>query len=106
MAHLAVAKSVHNVAPVAKRNVAAVNGVNASPVDLQSLQRLLGLTPGSGVSVNFLWVNLGGGQATTVLNQAQTVTVTQTVNGGAAAATPPVAGSPGEVAASPTLPST
>ncbi|KAK1827579.1 hypothetical protein QBC39DRAFT_174554 [Podospora conica] len=101
VAHLAVAKSVHNVAPVAKRNVAVVNGVSASPVDLQRLQSLLGLNPGSGVSVNFLWVNLGGGQATTVLNQAQTVTVTQTVAG--AAATPPVAGNPGEVAASPTL---
>lgn len=101
VAHLAAAKSVHNVAPVAKRNVASVNGVAASPVDLQSLQSLLGLTPGSGVSVNFLWVNLGGGQPTTVLNQAQTVTVTQTVAG--AAATPPVAGSPGEVAASPTV---
>lgn len=100
VAHLAAAKSVHNVAPVAKRNV-AVNGIAASPVDLQSLQSLLGLTPGSGVSVNFLWVNLGGGQPTTVLNQAQTVTVTQTVAG--AAATPPVAGSPGEVAASPTV---
>ena len=104
MAHLAVAKSVHNVAPVAKRNVASVNGVAASPVDIQSLQNLLGLAPGNGIDINFLWINLGGGQATTVLNQAQTVTVTQTVAGaGAAAATPPVAGSPGEIAASPTL---
>jgi plastocyanin len=84
-----------------------VNGVAASQVEIAELERKLGFTSGSGIQINVLWVNVGGGAATTVLNQAQTVTVTQTVNGAVngavgtgapAAAAPP----PGEVAATPT----
>ncbi|KAK0704989.1 hypothetical protein B0H67DRAFT_497835 [Lasiosphaeris hirsuta] len=119
VAHLAMAKSVHNVYPIKRHNELAersqgqisVNGVQASPVDIAELQRLFGLNSGSGVDINVLWINVGGGAATTVLNSAQTVTVTQTVQGGAVntgAAAPPenvaanptaVAGASGTVAA-------
>ncbi|KAK5661509.1 hypothetical protein OQA88_11413 [Cercophora sp. LCS_1] len=108
VAHLAAAKSVHKVAPIKREpqlGGVSINGVAASQVDISELQRLFGLNTGRGVEVNFLWVNVGGGAATTVLNQAQTVTVTQTVAGAAgtvAAGLPPVNGVPADVAASPT----
>ena len=61
------------------------------PLQVQDLRRhpqpqqaLDALIHGGGVEINFIWVNPGGNAATTVLNEAQTVTVTQTVNGGAA----------------------
>jgi len=105
VAHMAFGKSVHKVAPREPNSGSvSVNGVAASQVDLAELQRLFGFGTGNGVSINVLWVNVGGGAATTVLNQAQTVTVTQTVAGAAEtiAGLPPVAGAPGEVAATPT----
>ena len=108
MAPLALGKAVNNVYPIRRdghnkgsgKNVAVVNGVSsnellASEAQIAELTRLVGLSRGSGVSINFLWVNLGGGAATTVLAAAQTVTVTQTVAGGAVA-TPPAAVVTGE----------
>jgi plastocyanin len=96
MAPLALGKAVHNAYPVRRdgHKVVAVgsgkNSVQASDQQLAELARLIGLNRGSGTSINFLWVNIGGGAATTVVGEAQTVTVTQTV-GGAAGATPPPA---------------
>jgi plastocyanin len=104
MAHLALGKSVHNVAPIRREpqiGSVSVNGVAASAIELAELQSLFGLNSGSNIEVNFLWVNVGGGAATTVLNSAQTVTVTETV-AGAAGTVAPVANVPGQVAASPT----
>lgn len=108
VAHLAVAKSVHKVAPIKREpnlGGVSINGVAASQVDISELQRLFGFNTGQGVEINVLWVNVGGGAATTVLNQAQTVTVTQTVAGAAGtvvADAPPANGVPPDVAASPT----
>lgn len=94
MAPLALGKAVNNVYPVRRdghNKVVAVaggtgsNSLQASEAQIAELTRLVGLSRGSGVSINFLWVNIGGGAATTVLAAAQTVTVTQTVAGGAAA---------------------
>ncbi|KAK0639317.1 hypothetical protein B0T16DRAFT_422929 [Cercophora newfieldiana] len=107
VAHLALGKSVQKVAPREPQvgGRVSVNGVAASQVEIAELQRLFGFGAGNGVNINVLWVNVGGGAATTVLNQPQTVTVTQTVAGAAgtvAAGVPPVAGAPGEVAATPT----
>jgi len=104
-AHLAVGKSVQKVAPREPQSGrVTVNGVQASQVELAELQRTFGFAGGNGVSINVLWINVGGGAATTVVNSAQTVTVTQTVAGaaGTVAGVPPVAGAPGEVAATPT----
>ncbi|KAK1754572.1 hypothetical protein QBC47DRAFT_221087 [Echria macrotheca] len=105
VAHLVVGKSVHKVAPIRREpnrgSVSSINGVAASQVEIAELQRLFGLNAGSGVQINLLWVNVGGGAATTVLNQAQTVTVTETVQG-AAGTVAPVATAPGQIAASPT----
>ena len=95
MAPLALGKAVNNVYPVhpvrrdGHNKVVPVNGLNgnslaASEAQIAELTRLVGLSRGSGVSINFLWVNVGGGAATTVLAAAQTVV------GGAAAATPVV----------------
>jgi plastocyanin len=110
MAPLALAKSVKNVYPLRRdghnkggsnnANAVVVSGVGsnsvvASEVEIAELTRLVGLNRGSGISINFLWVNLGGGAATTVIGAAQTVTVTQTVAGGAAV-TPPAAVVTGE----------
>lgn len=101
MAPLALAKSVNNVYPVRRDGhkqaiaVGGVNSVQASEAQIAELARLIGLNKGSGISVNFLWVNVGGGAATTVVGAASTVTVTQTVAGGAAA-TPPAAVVTGE----------
>ena len=108
VSHLTLAKSVRNVHPVRREpsgGSVSVNSVKASSVHLEELARLFGLSTG-GSDVNFLWINIGGGAATTVVNQAQTVTVTQTVQGPAgtvAADAPPVVSAPGEVAASPTV---
>ncbi len=106
MAHEVLGKAVHNVYPIRRdvqeRQVGSVtvNGVVASQVQLDELFSRFGLSRGSGVDINVLWVNVGGGAATTVLGQASTVTVTQTVQGGAVATG--AAGVPGNVAASPT----
>lgn len=94
MAPLALAKSVNNVYPVRRDGhkqaiaVGGVNSVQASEAQIAELARLIGLNKGSGISVNFLWVNVGGGAATTVVGAASTVTVTQTVAGGAVATAP------------------
>ena len=115
-AQLALGKSVHRVAPARRAPSAqfgaTINGVQASAIQLAELQTLFGLNPGSGLAgITFLWVNVGGGAATTVLNQAQTVTVTQTVNGAAGTVAaglppvnnvPPVNSAPGQVPATPT----
>ena len=101
MAPLALGKAVNNVYPghpvrrdghnkATPANGVSGNSLSASEAQIAELTRLVGLSRGSGVSINFLWVNIGGGAATTVLAAAQTVTVTQTVAGGAAAATPVV----------------
>jgi plastocyanin len=115
VAHLAFGKSVQKVAPREPNGRVSVNGQLASQIEIAELQRLFGFGVGTGFDINVLWVNVGGGAATTVINQAQTVTVTQTVVGGAAetlaglppvgappVGAPPVAGVPGEVAATPT----
>lgn len=98
MAPLALGKSVQNVYPVRRDghhqqgvSISGANSIKATEAHLAELQRLVGLHPGSGVSINFLWVNVGGGAATTVLGTASTVTVTQTVVGGGAVATAPPA---------------
>jgi plastocyanin len=120
VAHLAFGKSVQKVAPREPNGSVTVNGQLASQIELSELQRLFGFSASTGFEINVLWVNVGGGAATTVINQAQTVTVTQTVVGGAAetlaglppvgappvaappVGAPPAAGAPGEVAATPT----
>ncbi|KAK3386938.1 hypothetical protein B0H63DRAFT_447840 [Podospora didyma] len=100
MVPAALGKAVHNVYPVKQRdghlakvealsNGASVTingkaGVPATEAQLSELTNLLGLNTGKGVEINFLWVNVGGGQPTTVVNAASTVTVTQTVAGAAA----------------------
>ncbi|KAK3321047.1 hypothetical protein B0T19DRAFT_256708 [Cercophora scortea] len=103
MAHLALGKVVNNVYPPARRDnglevrdghkssetsvtVSSGSSVQATEDQLKELERLLAVNPGSGIEINFLWVNVGGGAATTVINAASTVTVTATVNG-----TPPPA---------------
>jgi plastocyanin len=107
LAPLAMGKAVHNNYPgrrdghqqVPHQNgLSSVNGDHAALA--AELQRLIGLHPGSGVSINFLWVNLGGGAATTVLGTTATVTVTQTVATGGVATAPPavVTGTATEVA--------
>lgn len=96
MAPLALAKSAHNVAPAVRRDGHLAAGgthqssgsVKLTEQQIADLTRLVGLHPGTGTSINFLWVNIGGGAATSVIGQAQTVTVTQTVHGGAATAPP------------------
>ena len=96
MAPLALGKAVHNLAPVRRDGHkqqegisvnTGLNSIKASDAQIAELTALFGLNRGSGISVNFLWVNLGGGAATTVVGAASTVTVTQTVAGGGAAAT-------------------
>ncbi|KAK3315312.1 hypothetical protein B0H66DRAFT_606199 [Apodospora peruviana] len=116
MAPVVLGKSAHNVHPVRRdgeqakvldvrtnheSSAVSVNSqsVQASGSQLEELKSLLNLSPGSGIDVVVLWVNVGGGQATTVLNEAQTVTVTQTVNGGGAVATGEAAAPPVENAA-------
>ncbi|KAK4655924.1 hypothetical protein QC762_306720 [Podospora pseudocomata] len=97
MAPLAFAKSVHNVAP-AKRDGHLQKGhesVKISDEQLAELTRLIGVHKPSHGNINFLWVNIGGGAPTTVVGQASTVTVTETVKH---EATPPpavVTGEPG-----------
>lgn len=94
MTPLAWGKSVQNVAPDRRDGHLALTGANSvrgSEAQIAELTRLIGLNRGNGVEINFLWVNLGGGAATTVLGQASTVTVTQTVAGGGAVATAPPA---------------
>ncbi|KAK3985768.1 Plastocyanin, chloroplastic [Cladorrhinum sp. PSN332] len=100
MVPMVLGKSVHNVAPVQrdghlKGEVAVGGSIKASDAQIAELAKLIGLHTGEGKSINFLWVNLGGGAATTVIGS--TVTVTQTVVGGAATAPPAVV--TGEVAA-------
>ncbi|KAK3683623.1 hypothetical protein B0T22DRAFT_443644 [Podospora appendiculata] len=97
MAHLALGKVVNNVYPPARRDTglevrdghkseSGASSVQATQDQIKELERLLAVNPGSGIEINFLWVNVGGGAATTVINAASTVTVTATVNG-----TPPPA---------------
>ncbi|KAK4457500.1 Plastocyanin, chloroplastic [Cladorrhinum samala] len=93
MAPVVLAKSVHNVAPVVRRDGhkstdVSVNSIKATDAQIAELTKLFGLHQGDGRSINFLWVNIGGGAATTVVGS--TVTVTQTVVGGAATAPPAV----------------
>ncbi|KAK4102603.1 Cupredoxin [Parathielavia hyrcaniae] len=93
VAPLALGKAVNNVYP--RDGHLQVGGGKKVVVDdaqLAELNRLLGVHKGSGTSINFLWINLGGGAATTVLGSASTVTVTQTVahGGGVATAHPAV----------------
>ncbi|KAL2117020.1 hypothetical protein VTJ04DRAFT_9188 [Mycothermus thermophilus] len=86
LAPLALGKAINNVYPKEQRDghlksaVIGGNSVHVTPAQLADLSRLIGLNPGSGTSINFLWVNLGGGAATTVIGTASTVTVTQTIN--------------------------
>lgn len=83
--------------------VTSSNSVQITGELLEQLKQQLGMSTGAGIQVNILWLNGGGGAATTVLHEAQTVTVTQTVNGGAEA-TPTGAVGGGEVVqASPTV---
>lgn len=90
MAPLAMGKAVNNVYPRdGHQQAAGANSVKASEAQIAELARLIGLNKGSGTTINFLWVNVGGGAATTVLGAASTVTVTQTVAGEAAATAPP-----------------
>jgi plastocyanin len=90
MAPLAMGKAVNNVYPRdGHLQAAGANSVKASEAQIAELARLIGLNKGSGTTINFLWVNVGGGAATTVLGAASTVTVTQTVAGDAAATAPP-----------------
>ncbi|SPQ27319.1 a92c044e-de2e-4a32-9146-64d7f78753ef [Thermothielavioides terrestris] len=110
MAPLALGKAVHDVYPVRRnghQGGAAIqlsaNQVAATEAEIAKLEQLIGLNRGSGVEINFLWVNLGGGAATTVLGAAKTVTVTQTVVGGAATA-PPAAITSGAASATITSP--
>ncbi|KAK0706846.1 hypothetical protein B0T26DRAFT_743978 [Lasiosphaeria miniovina] len=118
MVPAALGKSVHKVYPVrrdggeleARNNGGAsvtINGqagVAASSSQIEELTRQLGLNKGSGIEINFLWVNLGGGAATTVLNAASTVTVTQTIGGAAAGTPPPAVATGGAEAGSATPP--
>jgi len=96
IAPVVLAKSAHNVAPVRRDGHLAAGGgsavgkVQLTEAQIAEITRLVGLHPGQGVSINFLWVNFGGGAATSVVHQASTVTVTQTVHGGGATAPPAV----------------
>ncbi|KAK3397219.1 hypothetical protein B0T20DRAFT_500852 [Sordaria brevicollis] len=80
----------------------------ATQQELAELAKLIGLTAGLNAQLNLLWVNLGGGAATTIINPAQTVTVTATatvVNGAVGEATgAPAADAPAEAPATPTEP--
>lgn len=78
------------------------NSVQATGELLEQLKQL-GLSTGAGIQVNILWVNGGGGAATTVLNEATTVTVTQTVAGGAEATATGVVGGGENIEANPTV---
>ena len=121
MAPMALGKSVHKVYPGRRGNdldarsnhgekdiaaqlpgVTNANSIQVTQDLLAQLQGQIGLSTGGGVEINFIWVNPGGDAATTVLNEAQTVTVTQTVNGGAAP-TEGVVGGGENVAANPTV---
>ncbi|KAL2264138.1 hypothetical protein VTK26DRAFT_1659 [Humicola hyalothermophila] len=97
MAALTWGKAVQNVAPHRRNGHLAVNGANSvkgTEAQIAELSRLIGLNRGQGVEINFLWVNLGGGAATTVLGTASTVTVTQTVGGDATAPPAVITGDP------------
>ncbi|KAL1836001.1 hypothetical protein VTJ49DRAFT_5704 [Mycothermus thermophilus] len=106
MAPLALGKAINNVYGDKEqrdghlKKLTGVNSVHVTPAQLADLSRLIGLNPGTGSSINFLWVNLGGGAATTVIGTASTVTVTQTVAVGGNATPPPavVTGTPTEQA--------
>lgn len=81
----------------------------ATQQELTDLAKLIGLTAGLNAQLNLLWVNLGGGSVTTVINSAKTVTVTATatvVNGaaGGEATTAPAADAPAEAPVTPTEP--
>lgn len=122
VAPVALAKSVHKVYPGRRSNgLETRDGHKGGSVDVQlpgvtnsnsiqvtndllnQLKGQIGLHAGGGIEINFLWVNPGGEAATTVLNTATTVTVTQTVNGGAQVTAPAEVVNGGEsVAANPT----
>lgn len=96
MMPVVLGKAIHNSYPVRRTNHIQIGGdghsvekVPASDATLDELARLIGLHRGSGQSINFLWVNFGGGAATTVIGEASTVTVTQTVAPDATATAPP-----------------
>lgn len=63
----------------------------ATEQEIAELAKLIGLTAGLNAQLNLLWVNLGGGSVTTIINSEKTVTVTATqaatvVNGAAGGA--------------------
>ncbi|AEO61883.1 hypothetical protein MYCTH_2312604 [Thermothelomyces thermophilus ATCC 42464] len=96
MVPLALGKAIHNAYPVRRNghnvqvvDAASKDSVPASEAQLEELAQLIGLHRGSGQAINFLWVNLGGGAATTVIGSASTVTVTKTVAADATATAPP-----------------
>ena len=96
MAPLALGKVVQNVYPDVRRgdinlevrdkgddsnanaNDNNKNSKQATEQELADLAKLVGLTAGLNSQLNLLWVNLGGGAATTIINPAKTVTVTAT----------------------------
>ncbi|KAK3952943.1 Cupredoxin [Pseudoneurospora amorphoporcata] len=87
------------------------NSKKATEQEIADLAKLIGLTAGLNAQLNLLWVNLGGGSVTTVINSAKTVTVTATqavtvVNGAASgeATAPPAADVPPAAPATPTEP--
>ncbi|KAK3946176.1 hypothetical protein QBC46DRAFT_1699 [Diplogelasinospora grovesii] len=104
IAPLALGKAVHNVYPgrrsegmslAARKSESnskgsagvSVNGVGANSImateaQLAELELLSGLSVGSNTDITVLWINIGGGAVTTVINSPQTVTVTQQVAGG------------------------
>ncbi|KAL2160223.1 hypothetical protein VTH06DRAFT_1396 [Thermothelomyces fergusii] len=98
MVPLALGKAIHAAHPVRRTDhnnvetgddAAGKDRIPATEAHLEELARLIGLHRGSGQAINFLWVNLGGGAATTVINSASTVTVTETVAADATATAPP-----------------
>ncbi|KAK3345253.1 hypothetical protein B0H65DRAFT_548981 [Neurospora tetraspora] len=90
------------------------NSKKATEKEIAELAALIGLTAGLNAQLNLLWVNLGGGAATTIINSEKTVTVTATqaamvVNGAAGGAdpvatAPPAANVPSAAPATPTEP--
>lgn len=88
----------------------------ATEQEIAELAKLIGLTAGLNAQLNLLWVNLGGGSVTTIINSEKTVTVTATqaatvVNGAAGgadataiASTAPASDVPSAAPATPTQP--
>ncbi|KAH7626970.1 Cupredoxin [Sordaria sp. MPI-SDFR-AT-0083] len=131
LAPVALGKVAHNVYPDVRRGDIALevrdkgndnknadandnnkkNSHKATEQEIADLAKLIGLTAGLNAQLNLLWVNLGGGSVTTIINSAKTVTVTATqavtvVNGaaGGEATAPPAADVPPAAPATPTEP--